>query len=60
MIILKPWNGHRVGAVVGVEEPLRERLIEAGVFLRVGTKAQAEEGSAAVVGGSTKPKRKPM
>ena len=32
VIVLQPWNGHRVGAVVGVEEPLRARLIALGVL----------------------------
>ncbi len=30
VLVVKPWAGHRVGAVVGVEEPLRSVAIKSG------------------------------
>ena len=30
VLVLKPWAGHRVGAVVGVDEPLRSIAIKSG------------------------------
>jgi hypothetical protein len=63
VIVLQPWNGHRVGAVVGVEEPLRARLIALGVLRGIERPAAVvavPEVTPEPVADSPTPTRKPM